>query len=466
MSAATDTAAATATATATLPRPPMPRGRRSQWQTLRALRRNPLELWGPPAFEREILESRLLGRRRLLLNSPAAIRHVLLDNAENYIRPPVSRRVLQPILGDGLLLAEGAAWRHQRRTIAPAFVPRTMPMLARHIVTATAEAERDLDAATAGGAAVVDLYAVLRRLTLNTAGRSMFSLDMDGFGTRLGTMLHRYGERHMGLRMLDLLLPPTMPSPADIGRRAFRAEWRRFMEEIIAARRGAPAGEERDLFDLLLAARDPETGEGFDEDQLRDEVSTLILAGFDTTAVALFWSCYLAARFPEQQERIAAEAAGADLSPEGAGAALEGLHAARAHLMETMRLYPPAFQFLRQAEGADRLPGGVPVGRGDVVSIVPWVLHRPRLLWAEPERYDPARFLPGAPAPDRFAYLPFGGGPRICVGMRLALAEGTLVLARLLRRYRLEFGGDPAVVPLGRVTIQPDRPVPFRLVPR
>lgn len=446
-----------------LPRPPMPTRRLSSLEAIRKLRQNPLEMWGQAAFEKTVLEGRLLGRQRVMLNHPGAIRHVLLDAHENYVRSPVTRRLLRPILGKGLLLAEGNAWKHQRRTIAPAFAPRVMPMLCRHIA-ATAE---EAIPALGGPDGVVDLHTALRHLTLTIAGRSMFSLEMDGFGERLRTLMHRYAERHVSPRMLDLLLPPGIPSPADLGRRAFQREWRGFMDEVVAARARIP-GEGRDLFDLLQAARDPETGEGFTPEELRDEVSTLILAGHETTAVALFWACYLAVLFPESQERIAAEAAGADLSPAGAAAAFEGaLPETRAHLDEAMRLYPPAYLIVRMAREADTLPGlGTRVERGALISMAPWVLHRHRTLWTDPEAFDPSRFLPGAVPPDRFAYMPFGAGPRICVGARFALAEGVLVLARLLRDWRLEFADGGAVMPLGRVTTQPDRPVAFRLVPR
>lgn len=446
-----------------LPRPPMPQRRPSTLQAIRTMRRNPLELWGEAAFTQKVLTGRLLGRQRIMLNSPAAIRHVLLDAHENYVRSPVTRRVLQSILGHGLLLAEGAAWKHQRRTIAPAFAPRVMPMLCGHIAAAAEEA---IGAAVAAGPHTVDLHTFLRQLTLTIAGRSMFSLEMDSFGERLRVLMHRYAENHSPVRMLDMLLPPAIPSPADLGRRRFEPEWRRFMDSVIAARAANP-GEARDLFDVLHAARDPETGEGFSPAQLRDEISTLILAGHETTAVALFWSCYLAVLFPEQQDRIAAEAAGVDLSPGNAAAALEQLPETRAHLEEAMRLYPPAYLIVRMAREADTLPEvGTAVEPGAIISMAPWVLHRHRTLWTEPERFDPSRFLPGAPAPDRFAYMPFGAGPRICVGARFALAEGVLVLARLLRDLRLDFAEGGWVMPLGRVTTQPDRPVLFRLTPR
>jgi unspecific monooxygenase len=446
----------------------MPTRVRSQLESLLVLRRNPLELWGAPAYEEWILSGSFLGRRQLLVNAPDAIRHVLLDNHENYGRNIGTKRVLRPVLGEGLFLAEGAAWRFQRRTIAPALAPRTMPVLARHVIAAAEETVAALRQAAERGRSV-DLFTAMRQMALTIAGRSMFSLEMDALGDRLRALLVRYGLNHSAVGPLDLLLPERIPSPADLARRAFRADWLRFMDGVIAAREAAaPANPEapRDLFDLLLAARDPETGQGLTREQLRDEVATLIIAGHETTAVTLFWACFLAARFPDQQERIAAEAAAADLSPEGAAAALPRLTETRAHIDEALRLYPPAFLIVREAIGPDTLPGGVRIDPGTVVSVAPWVLHRHRRLWRDPDLYDPGRFRPGAPAPDRYAYMPFGAGPRICVGARFALTEAVLALARLLREFRLEILGSGHVVPVGLVTTQPDRPVRFLLEKR
>lgn len=449
---------------ATLPRPPLPTRERSQLESLLVLRRNPLELWGAPAYEQDILPGRFLGRRQILVNAPDAIRHVLVANHENYGRNIGTKRVLRPVLGDGLFLAEGESWRHQRRTVAPALAPRTMPILARHVVAASEAKEAELARAVGRP---VELLPQLQHLALGIAGQSMFSLEMSGFGEELRALLLRYGRRYARVGFFDLLLPISLPTPDDLGRRAFRAEWLRLVDRLIDARMAQPPSEDgpRDLFDLLATARDPETGAGFDRALLRDEVATMILAGHETTAVALFWACYVAARCPEHQERIAAEAASVDLSAGNAAAALRSLPYTRAHLDETLRLYPPAFLIVREALGPDTI-GGIPVAAGTVVSISPWVLHRHRRLWRDPESFDPARFLPGAPAPDRYAYMPFGAGPRICVGAQFALTEATLVLARLLRAFRLQLLGGGAVVPRGVVTTQPDRPVRFLLTRR
>jgi cytochrome P450 len=187
----------------------------------------------------------------------------------------------------------------------------------------------------------------------------------------------------------------------------------------------------------------------------------MILAGHETTAVTLFWCLYLAALYPDAQAAIAAEAQAADLDHDPA-AALARLPITRAHVDEALRLYPPAFLLTREALAADEVAGR-PVAAGTVVVISPWVLHRHRRLWTAPDVFDPSRFLPGAPPIDRFAYLPFGAGPRICVGATFALTEAVLVLARLVRAFRIELCGDGAVMPRGIVTTQPDRVVRFVL---
>ncbi len=441
------------------PRPPAPTRLRSQAEAFFVLRRNPLELWGAMAYEEEVLDGRFLGRAQMMLNAPDAIRHVLVTNAANYRRNAATHRVLAPILGDGLFLAEGEAWRHQRRTIAPALAPRTMPILARHVTDATDAKVAELRTLVHRP---IELLPHLQTLALTIAGQSMFSLEMAGFGGDLRRLITRYGMQHARPGPFDLVLPRGVSSPQDRQRAAFRVEWTAFLDRLIAARRAMPAAPEgqdrpRDLFDLLAAARDPETGEGFTEAQLRDEVSTMILAGHETTAVTLFWCLYLAALYPDAQAAIAAEA--------DSGGDAASLVRTRAHVDEALRLYPPAFLIVREAIAEDEVAGRV-VAPGTVITVSPWVLHRHRRRWRDPDAFDPDRFMPGAPPPDRFAYLPFGAGPRICVGASFALTEAVMVLASVLRAFRVELLGAGEVLPRGIVTTQPDRPVRFVLSPR
>lgn len=427
---------------------------------VRSLRENVIGIFPPEAFEEEIVVRTVFGRRQIIMSRPAGIQRVLVDNWTNYRRTAAGIRILRPLLGQGLLLSQGEDWRRQRRTLAPAFAPRTIPILARHVARAAGAAAERL---ASEGAQPVDLLAAMQFLALEIAGASMFSLEIDRYGGELRGLIKGYAARLGRPKLLDFVLPAAIPSPRDLLRWRFRRKWLRLIGRIIAARRAQRAADApRDLFDLMAAAADPESGAQFAHHRLADQVATMIVAGHETTAVALFWSLYLVAGAPEIQDRLAAEVATLDLGPDNAANALSGLAYTRAVVHEAMRLYPPAFTLARQAI-RDDVVGDVPVPAGAVVLIAPWVLHRHRRLWAEPEIFDPRRFLPGAPPPDRFAYLPFGVGPRVCIGAQFALTEAVLVLATLVQAFRIERGDDIPVTPRAVVTTQPDHPPPFLL---
>ncbi len=444
------------------PSPPRASSTMTAFGRMAAIRKSMIGSWGQRAYEEDIIQSRFFGRSSFILNTPDAIRHVLVDNYENYTRTPTGIRVLRPMLGEGLLIAEGRAWKHQRRTLAPAFTPRAVAPLVPHMVAAIDEAiarlQRDSGAA-------VDLREAMQRMTLEIAGRTMFSFEMGRHGPALRDFVMEYGTRLARPHFLDLVLPLHWPSPQDFARARFRKRWTGFVAMLMAERRAAGKNEgapPRDLFDLMGAARDPETGEAFTDAQLGDQVATMILAGHETTATALFWSLYLLALDPESQQQLAGEveAATADGAPD-----IERLKFTRAVVDETMRLYPPAFLIARSAAGADSI-AGLPVRTGDVMLIAPWLLHRHEKLWRDPNAFIPSRFLPGAPPPDRFAYLPFGVGPRVCIGAHFALVEATLALARIIGAFRVELAEQAPVLPVGVVTTQPDRSPMFRITPR
>ncbi len=423
---------------------------------------NPIATWGQRAYEEDVVRGQFFGRSSFILNTPDAIKHVLIDNYENYTRTPTGFRVLRPMLGQGVLIAEGRAWRFQRRTLAPAFTPRAVSMLIPHMVDVTDETVAKL---LKDSTAPVDLRQMMQRMTLEIAGRTMFSFGMETHGASLRDFVMEYGERLAQPGLLDLALPLWFPTPQDFARSRFRKRWTRFVAMLMAERRAAGKTADappRDLFDLMDAARDPETGQGFSDEQLGDEVATMILAGHETTATALFWSLYLLALDPAAQEQVAAEARAIGIAgtPE-----IERLKFTRAVLDETMRLYPPAFLIARAARGADTLAGQAVKPR-DVVLIAPWLLHRHEKLWPDPNAFMPQRFLPPSPPPERFAYLPFGAGPRICIGAHFALVEATLALAKLVGTFRIELADKAPVMPVGVVTTQPDRSPPFVIKPR
>ena len=336
------------------PRPPIPARELPFLQFLRAIRTNALTMWTEKAYQEDVLVRRFLGRSHLLINAPDAIHHVLVENHANYRRSPASIRILRPITGNGLLLSDGEDWRLQRRTIAPALAPRTLPVLARHIVTSAREAVAVLGAQT------------------EPADRSAGRHAEPGAGHRrpldvlAGDAAVRRGDAPDAHRVRPATTRSRICSTwccrrrsrrcAIFGRRRFQRRWMALMTEIMQARLAAPATDTpRDLFDLLLAARDPETGEGFSPDQLRDQIATMILAGHETTAVTLFWSLVLLAGAPDEQQRVAEEARGVEITPDNAMAAMPHLVRTRAVISEALRLYPPAFALAREAIGPDRV---------------------------------------------------------------------------------------------------------------
>ena len=443
------------------PSPPRAPDNMTAFGRIRAIRVSPIGSWSQRAYEEDIVQGRFFGRSTFILNNPGAIRHVLVDNYENYTRTPASFRVLRPVLGEGLLIAEGRAWKHQRRTLAPAFTPRAVMTLVSHMVAATDETIAKLKAASN---APVNLREAMQRMTLEIAGRTMFSFGMDRHGAALRDFVMEYGERLARPHVLDLLLPLSWPSPQDFARARFRKRWTQFVGMLMAERRAAGKNEGaplNDLFDLMDAARDPETGAAFTDEQLGDQVATMILAGHETTATALFWSLYLLALDPATQEELAAEVKGASVN----GALdLDRLKFTRAVVDETMRLYPPAFLILRAAAAPDTI-ASIPVKKNDIVLVAPWLLHRHEKLWQDPNAFIPSRFMTGTP-PDRFAYLPFGVGARVCIGAHFALVEATLALAKMIGAFRVDLVDREPVMPVGVVTTQPDRSPMFAITPR
>ena len=444
------------------PAPPRAPDTMTAFGRMMAMRESVIGAWAQRAYEEDIVRGRFVGRSSFILNTPDAIRHVLVDNYENYVRTPASIRVLRPMLGEGLLIAEGRTWKHQRRTLAPAFTPRAVMPLVPHMVAATDETIAKLRAASN---APVDLREAMQRMTLEIAGRTMFSFGMERHGAALRDFVMEYGERLARPHFLDLLLPLSWPTPLDFARARFRKRWTQFVGMLMAERRAAGKNEgapPRDLFDLMGAARDPETGQSFSDEQLGDQVATMILAGHETTATALFWSLYLLALDPATQDEVAAEVK--SVSVNGA-LDIERLKFTRAVVDETMRLYPPAFLIARAAAAPDTI-AGFPVRKNDVVLVAPWLLHRHEKLWRDPNAFIPSRFMAPAPPPDRFAYLPFGVGARVCIGAHFALVEATLALARMIGAFRVELLDREPVIPVGVVTTQPDRSPMFAITPR
>jgi cytochrome P450 len=422
---------------------------------LRALRRNPIETWTRAHFERPILTGRGLLGIGAVVSHPPSIRRVLVDNVANYRKDALQKRVLSPGMSDGLLTVEGAAWRIQRRAIAPIFTPRIVETFAVPMARTASDLATRWAAMRPGR--VIDVQAHMHRVTLDILGATIFSggleRDPDAF---MGAMAQFFAAVGV-LDPADLLdFPDWVPRVAHIKSRPSIRFFETAVDAIVTRRKtllatGAPAPE--DLLTLLLRASDPQTGTGLTDEEVRANIITFIGAGHETTANALTWSLFLLSLAPEWRERLWAEA---DRQLDGPiETCADRLVETRAVIEEAMRLYPPVASLSREAIGPDDLCGRR-IRKGALVIISPYVLHRHETLWRDPGLFDPTRFLPGArDSIDRFAYLPFGVGPRVCIGAAFALQEAVIVLATIMRGFELTPVAGFEVAPVQRITLRP-----------
>ncbi|MGJ4944425.1 cytochrome P450 [Bradyrhizobium sp. HKCCYLS1011] len=435
---------------------------------LSTLKRNPLECWSADFFELPIARVTLPFADAVLVHEPAAIKHVLVDNAANYRKDPIQRRILAVGLGDGLLSVEGERWEVQRRTLAPVFARRTVIGLTAAMLSAgQGLVERWRRFAPSD---VVDVATEMTLLTLNVLALTIFSdgvaSDLDEFRLAMNAYFATIGR----IGALDLFgVPEIVPRP---GRRRLKQTMSYFegvIDRIIAARQrrlgACPQSEPAtDLLTLLLRALDPSTGRPMSLTEVRSNILTFLSAGHETTANTLAWSLFLLSQAPEWAKRVRDEA---DRELAGSHEGLvERLVVTRAVVEEALRLYPPIAALSRSAERVDEV-GGVTIRPRALIVVAPYVLHRHRTLWDRPDEFDPTRFMPGARARiARYAYLPFGAGPRTCIGASFALQEATLVLAMLIRHFDLTLAPGAEVWPQQKITLRPVNGLPMLITPR
>jgi cytochrome P450 len=447
--------------------PPAPRPRPhplGPLALLRVLARNPLEAWTEEHFERPIVPGGFAVAPIVVVSDPAAIRHVLLENARNYEKDWLQRRILSAGLTNGLLSAEGAQWRVQRRVLAPLFSRRSVMNFAAAMVEAARALVERLDRREGE---VVDLTVDVTRATLEVLERTIFSDGLGGNAEEFRIWMRSYFEAIGRIDLFDMLgIPPAVPRPGHFRVRLMLRHFEAAIDVIISNRRrrlaADPTDVPQDILTLLLKAKDPESGEGLSETEIRANVLTFIAAGHETTANSIAWSLFLLSQSPAWQERVAAEAARV---LDGHLGDLDGLGdrlvETRAVIDEAIRLYPPIAAISRIARGPDEVAGHA-IKRGTMVVIAPYVLHRHRALWARPDYFDPTRFLDGGrDKVDRFAYLPFGAGPRVCIGAAFALQEASIILASIMHRFRLSLPADHVVWPMQKVTLRPQGGLPM-----
>jgi cytochrome P450 len=369
-----------------------------------------------------------------LLSDPAAVEHVLVKNYKNYRKAEFIIEPVRLLLGNGLFSSEGDFWLRQRRLAQPAFLRNAIVRLAAPMTAAIERQIRKWE--TAPGEPMMDIVSEMMRLVLEIAGATLFGADVASTADAIGA-----AERDifsMVRHKMDNPLSAPLWVPTRLNRAYRRAQ--RLLDGVVqrvieSRRQRGPA--DNDLLDLLLAARDQEAGTGMLDAQLRDEVLTLLFAGHDTTASGISWAWYLLSRHPEIQEALHDEAAARLAGRAPTAEDLPHLPLATAVFEEALRLYPPAPGLARRAVEPDEIQG-YPVPAKAIIMPSQWLIHRHPDYWDEPDRFRPQRFLPGhASQRPKFAYFPFGGGPRACIGNTFALIEGALVLAGLTQRFHL-----------------------------
>ena len=448
---------------ASLPGPRVPARELATPRVFWTMRRNVLEIW-PAHYYRELrVHRRLLGRDYFLFNDPADIDQLLIAHAERYQREPMARRLLQPMVGRGLLLAEGDEWRRQRRIVAPAFQPRHIDRL---IPGFHEEAARMIGRWGGDVRQNRRLFREFRGLALAMAGRAMFSIKDEKQTTELGALIDRYERSTSRFGWRDYLVFAGWTGlRQSIEREDFRRRWRGWAASFNHSR---PAIDDldaaRDLLDLLRAVRDETTGAPLSQDEIVDQIGTLMAAGFLTTAMALFWIAVMLALHPDHQEAMREELAGGDPASPPDPAALRASRLSQSFIYEALRLYPPFFATTRWAVMDDRI-GEIEIRRGSGIIVSPWVLHRHEAHWDAPQLFDPARFIRDGRVVLPRAWMPFGAGPRICIGMTFALTEIEVVLRTLLQRFRIALTG-PCPRPVARFTLAPDVEPVFQLTRR
>ena len=418
------------------------------------------------AYEEPVWRSNSIFGTGYFINDPAGAKRVLLDNVANYPKAPMEREALGAAFGDGILVSEGEKWKSHRRTMAPSFDFKSLVSYAPAMVECTVRAGDAWDAKGAG--TVVDVAEEMTHLTLDIISRTMFSAEADRLGGIVDGAMRR-GQAMLTFGLIDIL---PLIGPWHMRRRLaeVRATFHEMdgvMHALIKARAANTGGGTRDLLDRLVAARDSETGKGMSDEEIRDEVVIIFLAGHETTALAMTYVWYLLSQHPAVEAKLHAELDAVLAGRAPAHDDIAKLPYTRMVIEEAMRLYPPAPGLSgRIALEADEI-AGTPIPKGAMVLISPWIIQRHRKLWNDPDRFNPERFSPeNSAGRHRFAYMPFGGGPRICIGMSLATTEAVLILATLAQRYRLKLVPGQEIVLQHRVTMRPRDGIKMILAPR
>lgn len=387
-----------------------------------------------------------------LVNSPAGVRHVLVDNARNYGKSTIQYRALSLVTGEGLLTSDGETWRSQRRVMQPAFHHSALQSVGDHVAHAAARVSEQWRRYPEG--TVIDVDAFMMGAALEVVAAALMSTDLTGQSGEIAAATLDALDVVVARARVPVTPPAWIPTP---GNRVLKRSVSRLdaaVSAMVATRRDEP-GE--DLLGLLLSMQD-EDGRSLSVEQIRDQLVTFIVAGHETVASALGWAWGLVAQHPEVGDAIAGEAERVAPGRPINFSDYPELTYARSVIEETLRLYPPAWLITRSAKQVDVIDG-VDVPASSLIIMSPWLLHRHPTLWSNADSFDPHRFASDIP---RFAHIPFGAGPRLCIGRDFSYVEATMLIAELGRQFRVRFP-DGVQLPEGDplVTIRPRGGMPL-----
>lgn len=425
-----------------------PAGVLKSWQLMRE---NVLNIIPEAATHEPALSGRTAKRWHMIMD-PDAIQKILLERVEDYPKSTVTKNLLRPAIGESLFIAEGAHWRWQRRASAPVFSHRNVSALGGVM---TAAAERSADRIAAAGPRAVNMLDEMVAATFDVIAEVTFSGDGSFDRAAVHDAIEAYIADAGRISLLDVLgAPDWIPRPGRIGASAEMTDMKKNADAAIEARMARGSGDIPDLLDLLLAGEDPKSGRKMTTAELRDNLLTFIVAGHETTALTLAWSFYLCA-FDEGIQARARKEAQSVLEGRAATAAhVPDLPFIRQVIDEALRLYPPAGMVSRTARQKDDLCGA-DIRPDDTVMIPIYALGRHHMLWENPDHFDPDRFT-DRKSIRRYSYLPFGDGPRICIGASFAIQEAVIVLATLLSRFRFTPVKGRLPKPIMILTLRPE----------
>jgi len=436
------------------PAPIPPSKRPGAIPLLFGLWRNPLSICGDRHFVEPIVSEKTIIGQISVVSSPEGVHHILVAHADNYPKDRRQLRILQPGLRTGLLTSSGDTWKVARHALAPLFTPSAVEAQANVMLQCSQRMVQRLSQYEDGQ--LLDMSAELARVTFEIISSMLFSEETQTDSVEFSAALTRYFNSAGRIDPLDALgAPDWVPRPGVCRARKAIKFFETLAEKIVARRRAdmAKGTAPRDLVTLLLEARDPQTGMGLSEADVAGSIITFVGAGHETTANTLAWTLFLLAKHPSVLSAVEAEID--SCHSEDVARWPEQLVLTRAVVNEAMRLYPPAPIMSRIAAVADEILG-VKISKGSTVIIAPYIIHRHHSLWEQPDYFHPERFLPSAK--DKivpYAFLPFGAGPRVCIGQRLSQVEAVIVLATLLRSFRFSLPGDCETFPVHRVTLRP-----------